>query len=275
MATEPVLDPRVRLRADCSRCAALCCIALPFHRSSEFAFDKAGGQPCRNLADDFRCRVHAELRPLGMAGCTTFDCLGAGQHVTQVGFGGRTWREDPSIAATMFGAFATVRRLHELLWYLADAVDREATAPLHGELREASVDVERLAARPPADLVEVDQETAARGRASDALLRQASVLVRAGHPTAPRRAGADLVGARLRGADLRGADLSGALLLGADLQGADLRLADLRYADLRGADLRGADLSDSLYVIGPQLAAARGDDRTALPSTIARPPHWS
>ncbi|WP_448629835.1 hypothetical protein [Cellulomonas soli] len=38
-------------------------MALPFARSSEFAFDKPAEQPCRNLADDFRCRVHAELRP--------------------------------------------------------------------------------------------------------------------------------------------------------------------------------------------------------------------
>ncbi|WP_448629836.1 pentapeptide repeat-containing protein [Cellulomonas soli] len=210
-----------------------------------------------------------------MTGCTTFDCLGAGQHVTQVAFGGRTWREDPSITSTIFAAFATVRRLHELLWYLADALDRPTAAPLHDALREAAADVERLAARPPEALVVVDQETAARGRSSDELLGRASALVRAVHPAAPRRSGTDLVGARLRGADLRGADLTGALLLGADLRGADLRLADLRYADLRGADLSGADLSSALYVVGPQVAGARGDARTVLPPALGpHPAHW-
>ncbi|GAA3813691.1 pentapeptide repeat-containing protein [Cellulomonas soli] len=274
---EAAPDPRARLRADCARCAGLCCVALPFHRSSEFAFDKAAGTPCRNLAEDFRCRVHADLRTRGMAGCTTFDCLGAGQQVTQVTFGGRTWRDDAALAQPMFGTFATVRRLHELLWYLADAIERPATAPLRTELHEAALAVERLTARPAEALVTIDEEISSRGRATDDLLRRASALVRAEHLDRTRpadRSGADLVGARLAGADLRGTDLSAALLLGADLHGADLRLADVRYADLRGADLRGADLSSSLYALGPQLAGARGDARTVLPPGVARPAHW-
>lgn len=267
-------DARARLRADCARCAGLCCVALPFHRSSDFAFDKAPGTPCRHLDADFRCGVHATLRERGMGGCTTFDCLGAGQHVVQDLFGGRTWREDASVTEAQFGAFATVRRLHELLWYVADALDRPQTRPLHERLRAAAADVERLTRRPADELVTVDAETSACGRATDALLHEASVLVRGAHPGGPSHAGADLVGRRFARADLRGADLTGALLLGADLRGADLRLADLRYADLRGADLCGADLSSALSVLGPQVAGARGDASTRLPVGLARPAHW-
>jgi uncharacterized protein YjbI with pentapeptide repeats len=92
--------------------------------------------------------------------------------------------------------------------------------------------------------------------------------------TAAARAGADLLGAALRGADLRAADLRGALLVASDLRRADLRYADLLGADLRDADLRGSDLRDALFLTRPQLAAARGDGRTRLPSWLDRPLHW-
>lgn len=31
------------LQADCARCFGLCCVALPYARSADFAFDKDGG----------------------------------------------------------------------------------------------------------------------------------------------------------------------------------------------------------------------------------------
>jgi hypothetical protein len=34
------------LRAECARCAALCCVTLAFDASDLFAFDKAAGEPC-------------------------------------------------------------------------------------------------------------------------------------------------------------------------------------------------------------------------------------
>ena len=37
------------LRADCGSCFGLCCVALPFAASADFAVDKAAGQPCANL----------------------------------------------------------------------------------------------------------------------------------------------------------------------------------------------------------------------------------
>ncbi len=73
---------------------------------------------------------------------------------------------------------------------------------------------------------------------------------------------------------MRAADLRGALLIGADLRSTDLRMADLLGADLRGADLTGADLADALFVTGPQLTAARGDEATRIPEPVPRPAHW-
>ena len=50
----------MQLEADCSRCAALCCVVPAFARSSDFAVDKPAGTPCVHLAADHRCGIHAE-----------------------------------------------------------------------------------------------------------------------------------------------------------------------------------------------------------------------
>jgi hypothetical protein len=109
------------LRADCARCAALCCVALCFDRSAEFAFDKAAGEACRHLTADFGCAIHPRRAARGMAGCQSYDCAGAGQRVVQGMFGGRDWRAHPELAAPMFEALRILRRVHELLVLLRAA----------------------------------------------------------------------------------------------------------------------------------------------------------
>ncbi|MFJ3583123.1 pentapeptide repeat-containing protein [Streptomyces sp. NPDC090127] len=261
------------LRGDCSNCFGLCCVALPFARSADFAVNKASGEPCRNLQEDFRCGIHTRLRPSGFSGCTVYDCFGAGQKVSLVTFGGVSWREAPETARQMYEVFPVMRQLHELLRYLTEALARPAARPVHAELRACLARVERLA-EGSADGLEKLDVAAVRAEVNPLLLKT-STLVRAtaGARTRSRR-GADLIGARLRGAKLRGADLRGALLIAADLKGADLSLTDLIGADLRDADLSGADLTDALFLTQPQLNAARGDATTRLPDTFERPAHW-
>jgi uncharacterized protein YjbI with pentapeptide repeats len=258
------------LQADCARCFGLCCVALPFARSADFAVDKPAGQPCTHLQSDFRCGIHAGLRERGFAGCTVFDCLGAGQKVSQVTFGGRDWRDDDGTARRMFAVFPVVRQLHELLTYLAEALERDAG--LRDELTRAYERVDALTRGSAAELETCDVG-AVRAEVS-ALLLRVSERVRAGLP-GPDRRGADLIGARLRGAALCGANLRGAYLIGADLRGADLRTADVVGADLRGADLRGADLTGALFLTQAQLEAALGDAATQVPGHLRRPLHWA
>ncbi len=273
---------RSELRADCDRCFGLCCVALPFAASADFAFDKEAGTPCKHLQKDHRCGIHSDLRKRGLKGCTVFDCFGAGQKVSQATFGGTGWRDRPELMEDMFEAFGKIRQLHELLWYLADAATRTATDSMRDELREALEETERLTFLAPERLADVD--VASHRALVDALLTRASELVRAeagrSRNAGPGRRkrigrGADLIGADLAGADLAGVHLRGAYLIAADLRGADLRGADLIGADFRDADLSGADLSEALYLTQAQLNAARGDSGTKLPPTFDRPAHWT
>lgn len=269
----PVQD----LRADCSRCSGLCCVALPFAASADFPVDKAAGTPCRNLLDDFGCGIHAELRPRGWVGCTVYDCFGAGQHVTQHTYGGRTWRTSPELAAEVFAVFPVVRQLHEMLRHLLEAEALVGAGDLGRDLgRRVTEELDRTRAAAdltPEDLLHLD--VAARRSRVGPVLGDVSAAARAVvRSRPPGRRHADLVGASLRGADLRAADLRGAYLIAADLTGADLRHADLLGADLRDCGMPGADLTGALFLTQPQVDAAHGDASTRLPDGLRTPARW-
>jgi hypothetical protein len=272
---------RQALRADCSRCAALCCTVLGFARSDRFAIDKPVGTPCPNLLADLRCGIHSELRQRGFAGCTEYDCFGAGQRVTGQLFPGQDWRSEPRIAGDMGAALLIMEQLHALLWYLADAADAlrlddsgQPARAIDGGDEDAGDRPARSAGGVVADLRARVAETTdavkelAAGSAEaimalpvgqlqsqvDLLLEEVSAVVRARvagqHGDDGRDEHADLdmapvtdaLRANRRAANPRAADRSGADPRAADLSGADLSGADLRGADLTGADLRGADL---------------------------------
>jgi hypothetical protein len=269
-----VITRRQELSADCGRCAALCCVGPAFSKSAEFAIDKPAGRPCPHLLADFRCSIHDTLRPSGFAGCAAFDCLGAGQQVVQVTFGGRDWRTEPEIGSSMLEAFGVMRRLYQLLWHLNEALALRPAGRLARAVDEAYSATERLAGCRPDELVALDAEAHHR-QVNEVLLRVSEhVRERAGR-RGPDLRGADLASRDLRTTALAGASLRGALLIGADLRDTDLSWADLTGADLRGADLAGADLEESLFLGQQQLDSARGDSRTRLPPRLGRPAHWA
>ncbi|MFE6164749.1 pentapeptide repeat-containing protein [Streptomyces sp. NPDC056486] len=267
-------DDRQELRADCGSCFGLCCVALTLSKSSDFPVNKAAGTPCTNLKQDFRCGIHQNLRQKGFSGCTVYDCFGAGQKVSQATYGGTDWRQAPDTARQMFDVFPVMRQLHELLWYLTEALTLPQARPIRGELQHALDTTEQLTHDAPAVVAETD--VAAHREDVNVLLLRTSELMRADIRRKKKdRRGADLFGARLKGADLRGVTLRGACLIAADLRGADLRQADLIGADFRDTDLRGADLTGSIFLTQSQVNAAKGDAETKLPPALTRPAHWS
>ena len=111
-----------QLKADCSACAALCCVIPPFDAVQGFGFDKPAETPCHHLCADHRCGIHAELIDRGFAGCVAFDCLGAGQRLTAMAverFGSADWRARPDVARWLFAAYPRVRQAQEWLAQLS------------------------------------------------------------------------------------------------------------------------------------------------------------
>jgi hypothetical protein len=242
-------------------------VLLPFSASSGFGVDKPSGTPCLNLLGDDRCGIHATLREDGWPGCTVFECFGAGQQVSQVTYGGVSWREQDNLGE-MAAVLSVMRQLHEMLVHLAEvgrrSPDRAADA--------ARAEVERLTAADPEALLTFDID-GLHARVG-ALLADASTRVRRHWPAAVDRSRQDLAGRRLSG-DHRGWSFRGAVLIRADLRAAQLEDADLLGADLRDADVRGTDLSATLFLAQPQVNAAVGDAATVLPAGLSRPGHWA
>jgi hypothetical protein len=102
----------LELVADCSQCAGLCCVLLPFRAEDGFGRDKPGGEACGNLDAAHLCRIHDRLAESGWSGCVRYDCQGAGQHVTQTTYAGQDWRASEVNLAEMAAVFSVMRVLH-------------------------------------------------------------------------------------------------------------------------------------------------------------------
>jgi len=276
------LDTNLRnLRIDCEKCFGLCCIALYFSTSDGFPTDKDAGKPCINLQSDFRCSVHENLRKQGLKGCTAYDCFGAGQKVSQVTFAGQDWRKAPELAEQMFKTFLIMRQLHEMLWYLTEALKVQSSSLIRNNISSMLLETERLTDLDPNSLIELDLP--AHRTKVNSLLLQTSDLVRSrflsNQNTSSKHQktlakGVNFFGADLRKTNLRGANLRGAYLIAANLKGCDLSGADLIGADLRDANLSGADLTNSIFLTQAQINSAKGDSKTKLSSSIIRPTYW-
>jgi len=267
------IDNKVRenLRSNCSNCFGLCCVALPYAKSADFAFDKDGGTPCRHLQSNYSCSIHENLITTGFKGCVRYECFGAGQRVSQMIYGGNDWRHNKTRAKEMFNVFPIVQQLHEMLWYLSKALEFQATNSIHNDLRISFEETERLIRQTPENILKIDvHEHRMKVRE---LLLHTSELIRP--KTSSKKLGkkfkrsSDYIGAKLRRANLKGA-----LFIAADLREADLRLTDLIGADFREADLSGADLTGSIFLTQAQVNAAKGDLHTKLPSALTIPGHW-
>jgi hypothetical protein len=263
----PMSSPEApSLVADCGSCFGLCCVLLPFRAVSGFGIDKPGGTPCPHLDDDDRCGIHATLREDGWAGCSIFECFGAGQQVSQVTYAGVSWREGGNLPE-MAAVLSVMRLLHEMLTHLGEARRRSPDPEVVG-LETHIVGLTQAAAT---ELLSVDLEDL-QHRVGRVLEAASAQLRHAGQ--APSYRGEDLAGRDLRRSMLHDADLRGALLIRADLRGQDLGSADLLGSDLRDADLRGTKLAEVLFLSQSQLNATRGDGRTTIPEGLSRPAHW-
>ncbi len=268
-------DSLDHVRSDCDQCFGLCCTALPFAKSTDFAFDKEGGTPCTNLQLNYRCGIHQDLREKGLKGCTVYDCFGAGQKVSQIIYKGKDWRSHPATAKEMFTVFPIVQQIQEMIWYLHEALALEATTSFHNELRVQIEECECLTRESPENILRINVPEL-RANVNKLLIltseRVRSKIQKKKSQKKMRRS--DFIGAKLKGADLAGSDLRGALLIAADLRGADMRVTDLIGADLRDADLRGADLTGCIFLTQVQVNAAKGNSSTKLPSYLMIPAHW-
>ncbi|ACT58136.1 hypothetical protein [Hirschia baltica] len=120
------------LEADCSKCAALCCVVFAFDKSDEFAIDKEAGETCVNLetvgSNCGKCKIHTTLKQDGFGGCAAYDCHGAGQRLMQEIYKGKSWIDDPALLPDIMDSFRGMLIVHELILLLQTASRLPLTA---------------------------------------------------------------------------------------------------------------------------------------------------
>jgi len=278
---ETARNIRGNLTADCTKCFGLCCTALNIVASSDFPINKPAGTPCMNLQSDYSCQIHSQLRNQGFKGCTVFDCLGAGQVVSQVTFKGLSWRENPDIGKKMFQVFPIMEQIHEMIAYVAETLSYDIPDDLADKLEKQLEELQALTKLDADNLLSLD--LVMYRFSLNELLTLASDFVRKNtidKVSSIREikefdhARVNWMGKKLKGKDLRATDFRGAYLIAADMRNTDLRAVNFIGADLRDVNFSGADLSSSMYLTQMQINSAKGNVKTKLPSYIHRPSHW-
>ncbi|WP_066369487.1 hypothetical protein [Neobacillus fumarioli] len=144
MDKETAKNIRESLTADCTKCFGLCCTALNIVASSDFPINKPAGTPCVHLQTDYGCQIHSNLRKKGFKGCTVFDCLGAGQVVSQVTFKGQSWRENSEIRQKMLQVFQIMEQIYETIAYTAEALLYDIPYAFSDQLRVRLKELQNL-----------------------------------------------------------------------------------------------------------------------------------
>ncbi|MCO7120422.1 pentapeptide repeat-containing protein [Ihubacter massiliensis] len=268
-------DLRAQLHIDCGKCCGLCCTALYFSKSEGFPSNKKAGKPCPNLLSDFRCKIHSQLSQEGLKGCIAYDCFGAGQKVTQMIYSGSAWKTmPPDRAQEMFDVFIRVYQLHQILWYLIEALSLTAAQKHKNELKGLILKIQTTVGNSPADICSCDIE-AYRKRVNHVLKEVGdSVGESVGGNKTGKLDESEYLGRQFGKADLSGQDFSMALMIASDLSGCKLRGTNFLGADLRDTDLSNADLSESIFLTQMQINEAKGNKHTRLPDWLERPDHW-
>ncbi|MGL5694966.1 MAG: pentapeptide repeat-containing protein [Peptostreptococcaceae bacterium] len=270
------------IKIDCKNCFGFCCVALYFSKIDGFPNDKKAGEPCVNLKDDYSCAIHNNLRSNGLKGCTIYDCFGAGQKVAQHTYKNRNWSEYSQLANEMFNVFLVMRQLHEMLWYLKDALTLIPAKHIEKEIIQLIDETEELTNLSTKLILNIDIEKH-RMKVNDVLrnannLAKEEILKHNKHNSKVQNnfiSGFDFIGSNLTKSNLLGANFAGALLIAANLKNTDLAGANLIGVDMRDTDISGADLSNSLFLTQSQINSANGDSKTKLPPFINRPPYWN
>lgn len=258
-------------KSDCEQCFGLCCVALPYAISADFPINKDGGVPCRHLSTDHRCHIHHELKHKGFNGCVSYECFGAGQYVSQKMYDGQDWRNNPELSKEMFAVFPLTQQLHEMLWYLDQALCLKEVESLYSELQNMYDETVELTRKSPEEILQLDMQSH-RSKVNRLLVEASQIYRKQGRKQ--EKKSLEYIGANLSGRDFKGSSFRGMLMIAANLCHADLRKVDFIGADLRDADLSHANLDGALFLTQSQLNSAKGNVHTKIPEFLERPKHW-
>lgn len=257
----------LQLKTNCSQCSGLCCTALFFFKIDGFPKDKKAGQPCHNLLNDFRCKIHTQLEHKHLKGCIGYDCFGAGQHVTQFIYQGQTYQDLPNQKNEIFDIFITVFQLFQIRYYLLQALTIYVTGKQRDEIKKLIIENKKICNYPSFKLQEFNIK--AYKDEINPILKQICLQIRGN-----KKSYSTFLAKNFKGEDMSGLDLSMKLLIAANFNSCKFDNTIFLGADTRDTDFSNADLKKALFLTQGQVNSARGNLNTKLPSHLSYPITW-
>lgn len=259
------------MKGDCSQCSGLCCTALFFSQMDGFPKDKRAGKPCLHLRSDFRCEIHQDLARKNMKGCIGYDCFGAGQHVTQVIYQGKTWQSLPQQAQEIFDVFIIVFHLYQIRFFLEESLSHINHQQLCNELHILKTENINICQSTSHEILTFDWQNYNR-RSHQTLQKVCEFIHKTSH--FQQKCPTNLLGKNFKGKDLSGMDLSTKLLIATHFEECQFQKTIFLGADTRDTHFDNADLSGALFLTQAQINAAKGNRQTKLPAHLDYPDTW-
>lgn len=259
-------------KANCAKCAGLCCVALYCAKKDGFPKDKEAGIPCMYLQDNFTCEIHTDLENKQMKGCIGYDCFGAGQHVTQSIYSGKTWKETSMQAQEMFAVFSVVCQLYQIRFYLVETLSMLKKNILCEKIEELVDSNIAVCENDPQTILSFPLE--GYRDAVNTIIKYACEIKQEKVQTRGKPFPKEFLGKSFKGKDMSHVDMNGKLLIGCDFSSCTCRGALFLGADTRDANFSNANLSEAYFLSQAQVNVARGNAKTKLPMHLYRPITW-
>ena len=255
------------MKSDCAQCCGLCCTALYFSKIDGFPNDKEAGTPCVHLQHNFQCNIHSQLEKKGLKGCIGYDCLGAGQQVTQKIYHHLNWQSHPEIREEMFDVFTIVFQLHQMYYYLQEAFTITCSSSIKEKIINLLNENQKVCNGCPTDILVYPIDTY-RKQTNSILQLVISQHVK-GNKKLPSMLGKSFVHTQFHHYDF-----SFQLMIAADFEGCSFHECILLGADTRDANFQNADLSTARFLTQHQVNCAKGNLKTKLPAHLDAPVTW-
>lgn len=257
----------LQLKTNCSKCSGLCCVALFFSKMDGFPKDKKAGQPCNNLLDDFRCKIHTQLEDRNLKGCIGYDCFGAGQHVTQCIYQGKTYRDLTNQATEIFDVFIIVFQLYQVRYYLLEVLTLDISSKKKERIKDLIIENKKICNYFPNKLLSFNLNTY-KDKINPVLKQICSQFKN------NKKVPTIFLAKNFKGEDMSGLDLSMKLLIAANFDSCKFDNTIFLGADTRDANFNDADLTKALFLTQGQVNSAKGNRNTKLPKHLNYPVTW-
>ena len=261
-----------KFKIDCSKCSGLCCTALFFSKIDGFPENKVAGKPCTKLKSDYYCKIHNELGKRNMKGCIGYDCFGAGQHVTQCIYKGKTWQTSQEHSQEIFDVFIIVFQLYQIRYFLEESILVISAKELWSDIQKLINENEAICNATPQSIINFDIESY-RNRVN-IILKQVSASIVKCFENSGNSKVADFLGRSFKKRDMSGLDLSMKLLIATNFDSCIFDGTIFLGADTRDTNFSNADLRESVFLTQGQINSAKGNRNTKLPKHLDYPVHW-